>query len=68
MLSRYICKRCKKENKDYIGGDWFESDERDWNGVMQVICPFAFGANVLISDEPPYECPYQLEHMMECEN
>ena len=71
MLSKEICKRCRKE------GDWNWVDSDDWNWVdsdstidealhwncrKEVFCP-RIGMYISINEEiPPDGCPYLLEH------
>jgi len=63
MLSKEICKKCiNSEDK------WDKYDEKNWKKFCEVICLIGHEGrpdNISIKEEPPENCPFTLEHIME---
>jgi len=77
MLCREICKKCYLENDD-TDLCWSDETEREWKIKRMIDCIKLYMVNDLRhgqdwwldvdDDEPPSECPYQLEHMTLSQN
>jgi len=67
VLSKRICKKCYK----HFGKEWDSEAEYEWKGMeygAHVHCPHDYTFFVLLRDNPPKECHYYLEHLMETQN
>jgi len=59
MLSKSVCKKCLNERYAKFDGGWCDMDDNDWDECNTIDCPLE---PVKVTDEPPIECKYKLEH------
>jgi len=62
MLSKAICKRCRRDSRH----PWDEADEKLW-GLGRVWCPLSVRELNLLTvtrSAPPERCPYAAEQLV----
>jgi len=63
MLNKEVCIRCCNSCISAI--KWRESDERLWKkGKMNCVVTDKTEGEIWIRSEPPEDCPFLLEHMI----
>ena len=73
MLSKRICRKCKEEiwKKYYASHNlkWTQERDKKWeNNLMYCFASYEWNQRLDVTGEPPEECPYVLEHVMEMQN